>query len=153
MLTKTTYRRCKGAALISISFAVLSGILAAQAVVDSRSHDLSYATGPAVLAGVGVWIAVWAWRVRIVADVTGVTLFNWFTTRRLEWSSIASIDPPGGYGRIINGILFTTTEGRTHVATAFSPGPLDPESVTAGVVDELRVRQARYGSQSQTSGP
>ncbi len=141
-----TYRRFKGSLLISFAFVGLSAILAAQTAADWKSHDLGYATGPAVLALVGLWIAVWQWRVRIVTTSVGVTLFNWFTTRRLEWTAIESIDPPAGYGRIINGILFTTCDGNVHVATAFSPGPLDREAVTAGVVAELRDLHARYGA-------
>jgi hypothetical protein len=122
----------------------MAGLLTAQTVADLQEAAGVFSLLSGALAAGAVYVVGRVWFLRIVADPQGVRLVNWFGSRRLAWSEITSIDPPAPYGRPINGILFTTPEGRVYVATAFSPGPLDAESVTSGVVAELRGFHAHY---------
>lgn len=136
---EATFRRDKLAAWCVIAALIMGVILASSALADDGSGLLRSALALGCLA-----LMMRVWFVRIVVEPRGVLLVNWFGTRRIPWEAIVSIDPPEPYGRFVNGILFTTRDGKVHTATAFSPGPLDPESVTAGVVAELCKFHARY---------
>lgn len=144
MLREATFRRFKGSLVISLAAVGMAGLLTAQTVADVQVAAGVFSFLSGTLAAGAVCVVARVWFVRIVADPKGVKLVNWFGSRRLAWSQITRIDTPAPYGRLINGILFTTTDGKVHVATAFSPGPLDTESVTSGVVAELRGLHAHY---------
>lgn len=138
---EATFRRNKLAAWYFIAALIMGLILVGSALADDGSGLLGLDSALA-LGCLAVMMRVWF--VRIVVEPCGVLLVNWFGTRRIPWEAIVRIDPPEPYGWFVNGILFTTRDGKVHTATAFSPGPLDPESVTAGVVAELRKFHARY---------
>ncbi len=144
---RTTFRRVKRNVFMFSGFLVMASVTALTALdaVDQGAPGWALLF-VAVTVGL-IFVEVRVWFVRIVADPDGVLLVNWLRSRRLAWSDITSIDPPDPYGRLHNGILFTSRDSTVHVATAFSPGPLDSKSVTAGVVAELRELRARYGPQ------
>jgi hypothetical protein len=141
---EATCRRLKGSLLQFIAFSVMLALAIPLTVISVREADWGWALFFGGSSAGCMFVVARVWFVRIVADPQGVRLVNWFGSRRLAWSDITSIDPPTPYGRLINGILFTTTDGKVHVATAFSPGPLDAESVTSGVVAELRGFHTQY---------
>jgi hypothetical protein len=152
LLREATFRRFKGSLVISLAAAGMAGLLTAQTVADVQVAAGVFSFLSGALAAGAVCVVARVWFVRIVAEPQGVRLVNWFGSRRLAWSDITSIDPPTPYGRLINRILFTTTDGKVHVATAFSPGPLDAASVTSGVVAELRGLHARYRTPPPPAG-
>lgn len=139
---EATFRRTKLTAWYFFATLVMGVLVGSCSVGEGGSGVLSVNT---LMAMVCFAAMLRAWFVRIVAEPTEVRLINWVGTQRLTWQEIRSIDPPDDYGRLFNGIRFTTRDGKVHVATAFSPGPFDPESVTAGVVAELRKFHARFG--------
>ncbi|MCU0279824.1 MAG: PH domain-containing protein [Candidatus Nanopelagicales bacterium] len=147
-----TYRRLKGSLLQFIAFSVMLALAIPLTVISVREADWGWALFFGGSSAGCIFVVARVLFVRIVAEPQGVRLVNWFGSRRLAWSEVTSIDPPAPYGRLINGILLTTSDGKVHVATAFSPGPLDAESVTSGVVAELRGLHAQYRTPPPPAG-
>jgi hypothetical protein len=143
---EATFRRFKGSLVQFTCCSVMLVLAIPLTVTSAREADWGWALFFGGSSAGLMFVVARVWFVQIVADPEGVTLVNWFGSIWLPWAEVSRIDPPDPFGRLINGILFTTIEGKVHVASAFSPGPLDPESVTSGVVAELRRFHERYGS-------
>lgn len=106
-----------------------------------------------VWALIGVGAAARSVMVSVIADGEQLVVRNFWTTRRIEWAQIGSIERPlpfapggrfGGTTNRRNGLRIRLRDGRTRIASAYSPAGFDPEDFADSVIAELRRRASEH---------
>jgi hypothetical protein len=113
----------------------------------------------AVWMAVGVGAAIRSTMVAVIATGEHLVLRNFWTTRRIPWAEIRTIDRPrpfvyigqfSGFRNWGNGLHVQLADGRTLVATAYSPAGWDAADFADTVIDELNreVREQRKAARA-----
>jgi len=111
----------------------------------------------AVCAVVGLALGIRSAMVAVTATPDRLIVRNFFTTRRIPWNQVRTIERPrpwvdagrnSGFANRNNGLHIRLTDGRTRIAGAFTPAGWDPPNFADAVIQDLRryARQAAAGS-------